>query len=204
MPPSAGTQNKIIKIERICPQNVSINIRGINMGEPIYPALRRRYSLRLKGYDYSSIGTYYVTICVKDRENIFGEIRRDKIILNENGIIVRDYWNDLKKHFLNIKIGSFVIMPDHIHGIISIVGAGFPRPEYVGRGDRAPTLGDIVAYFKYGTTRDINFNKKTPGMHLWQRNYYEHIIRNESELNEVREYIINNPLKSEIFLDKFM
>ncbi len=104
----------------------------------------------------------------------------------------------------NIELDAFVVMPNHVHGIINIVGAGSPRPhknnnddETKGRGNRAPTLGQIVAYFKYGTTKQINTIRNVPGDRLWQRNFYEHIIRTTSELARIREYIINNPAQWE-------
>jgi len=89
-------------------------------------------------------------------------------------------------------------MLNHIHGIIILnsetVGAGFPRSnKNKGHGDHTPTLGKIVAYFKYQTTKRINESQGTPGRKLWQRNYYEHVIRSENELGKIREYIINNP-----------
>jgi REP element-mobilizing transposase RayT len=166
-----------------------------------------RRSIRLKEYDYSAPGAYFVTICANDRKCVFGEIKRGTPILNDVGKMVTDYWTQLSKRFSNVQIDTFIVMPNHFHGII-IVGAGFPRPmddefnvrclgrgDRDGRGDRAPTLGQIVAYFKYGTTKKINIACGTPGRRIWQRNYYDHIIRNEFDLNRIREYIINNPVQ---------
>ena len=121
------------------------------------------------------------------------------MILNSTGKIIVDYWNRLPDRFPNIRIDEVIVMPNHAHGIIAIVGAGLTRSNdkhsaYQGRGDLAPTLGHIIAYFKYGTTKQINVIFNTPGARLWQRNYYDSVIRNESDLLRIREYIINNPI----------
>ena len=130
--------------------------------------------------------------------------------------MVDDIWRQIPDHYSGINVDEHIVMPNHMHGII-IVGAGLPRPknetlsrnklnntlplitntqndDYKGRGNRAPTLGQIVAYFKYYSTKQINTIRNTPGSRLWQRNYYEHVIRNEKNLSHAREYIQNNPL----------
>ena len=166
----------------------------------------RRCSIRLAGYDYSQAGYYFVTVCVNNRELLLGEIKNDCrgtvcCAPNKYGAIVCEEWKKLSQRFPNIELGEFIIMPNHIHMII-IVGAGSSRPLNVGygngaigRGDRAPTLGQIMAYFKYGTTKRINELRNTGIKKFWQRNYYEHIIRDDNDLNRVREYIVNNPAK---------
>jgi REP element-mobilizing transposase RayT len=158
----------------------------------------RRNTNRIPQHDYSTPGQYFVTICVGNRQQIFGEIENDKIILNDAGKIVDFWWREIVNHFTGIELDQHIIMPNHIHGIINIVGAGSPRPDnnndtIIGRGNRAPTIGHIIAFFKYQTTKFINESKNTPGNKIWQRNFYDHVIRNDKSLDKIREYIINNP-----------
>ncbi len=135
---------------------------------------------------------------------------------NEYATIVRRYWEDLPHHYHNIELDAFIVMPNHVHGIIVIlddefiVGARSPRPYTDESGTtkrrldmdkgaterrpyKKPTLGNIVAYFKYQSAKRINEIRNTPGVSIWQRNYFEHIIRDERSLNRIREYIASNP-----------
>lgn len=168
---------------------------------------RERKTNRLRKFDYSCNGYYYVTICTKNKEKYFGDVVDGEMVLNEYGEIVKQQWLWLEKQFGYVKLDEWVIMPDHMHGIIIInnvmnVGVGYSDPIKTGRGNPAPTLrisklGNIVAYFKYQSTKQINmtngkFHK------IWQRNYYDHIIRNEESLNIICNYIRTNPLKSEL------
>ena len=172
-----------------------------NIVESEKPIIQKRKPLRLKEYNYSLEGSYFVTICVKDREDLFGQIVSGALSLNQYGKIVQSCWNELPNHYSNILLDEFVIMPNHVHGIITIiddvVGATFRRPNTNGAGRPRPykkiTLGNIVAFFKYQSTKRINEIRKTPGLSVWQRNYYDHIIRNEKSLYRIREYIITNP-----------
>ena len=168
--------------------------------------MKNRRSIRLKEYDYSQSGAYFVTICTHDRECLFGEIIDGQMALNDAGKMIDEKWQELKTRFPNIELDEYAIMPNHFHGIITlnfkIVGAGSSCPDETtespcdsGREDRAPTLGDIVGYFKYQTTKQFNATPDIGIIKLWQRNYYEHVIRNEDELNEIRQYIIDNPAK---------
>ncbi len=168
------------------------------------PDKHHRRSVRLRGYDYSRPGAYFVTVCSYGKQAIYGEILGNDVCLSDLGEIVNSSWLRIPKHFPSVKLDEFVIMPDHIHAVLmltepanAVVGAGSPRPDQKtkGRGDRAPTLGQVIAYFKYVSTKAINKLKNSPGAPVWQRNYYEHIIRNESELSEIREYVTCNPLK---------
>jgi REP element-mobilizing transposase RayT len=155
----------------------------------------RRKSLRLKDYDYSQQGLYFVTICSQNRESLFGDIIDGKMILNEYGKIVDEFWNKVPEHFANVNVDLFVIMPNHVHAIIEITNQSRGcRGE--GKGEvTSPLLGKIIAYYKYETTKLINQLRDTTGLKIWQRNYYEHIIRNDKELSSIREYIKDNPLK---------
>jgi REP element-mobilizing transposase RayT len=221
-----------------------------------------RRSLRLKGYDYAQAGAYFVTICTQGRVCLFGEVVDGEMRLNAAGAVVDAEWHDLPRRFPGVQTDAFVVMPNHVHGIIHVgarfiapglIGPGFIAPESVssiqtdvadydtgainhnpagainhnpagainhnpagainhnpagainraptgtmnqnpaGAINRAPTVGDIVRAFKAVTTRRI----RQHGManFSWQRNYYEHIIRNEASLDSIREYIVNNPLQ---------
>jgi len=164
------------------------------------PHCHHRRSLRLQNYDYTQVGAYFVTICTKDRKCLFGEIMDSEIRLNEVGQIVIACWNGIPNHFPNVELDMFVVMPNHLHGVIVIVnhtdapvGAGLPRPYNPEiASPQKPTLGQIVAYFKYQSTKHINQMRGTPGMPVWQRNYYDHVIRNDGELNRIRQYIQEN------------
>lgn len=157
------------------------------------PEIHHRHSIRLKDYDYSQLGAYFITICTYKRECKLGEIIDDKIIMNTSGEIVKNVWLDLPKHYSNIELDEFIIMPNHVHGIIFIVGAGLkPAPTEDTKGH---PLSEIIRGFKTFSSRRINEKRSVKGVPFWQRNYFEHVIRNDSELKSIREYIRYNPLK---------
>ncbi len=204
------------------------------------PQKHHRRSIRLKGYDYSQEGAYYVTIVTLQREFLFGQIVNKEMILSPYGEIVQKWWEEIPVHFLNVETGAFVIIPNHVHGIIYILderrGAvpapendgeikipEIPAPEESGENtisqdndmsgenlsgqtlggetpplrvfDGKPILGQIVAYFKYQSTKDMNkVGTANVVTKFWQRNYYEHIIRDEKDLQNKTDYIEANPL----------
>jgi len=158
----------------------------------------RRRSIRLKKHDYSQVGGYFITICTHNWICLLDDIINEKMQVNDYGKIVIECWNDIPKHFRDIQLDEFVVMPNHIHGILMIL-------DCRGTACRAPTverfgkpvvnsLPTIVRSFKSAITNRINKLRRTPGAAIWQRNYYEHIIRNEYKLNKIRQYIQNNPL----------
>lgn len=156
----------------------------------------RRKRLRLAGFNYSESGAYFVTICAKDRARLFGEISNGVMCVNRFGGIVQECWNDLQNHYATIAVDAFVVMPNHVHGIIVIV----ERDRTVGEGLRpSPTgverhgLPEIMRAFKSFSARRINEIRCTPGLPVWQRNYFEHIIRNDKSLDQIRQYIATNP-----------
>jgi len=176
------------------------------------PNLPRRRAMRLRGYDYSQPGAYFVSICVQHRKCLFGAIIAGHLRLNEIGQIVIECWSRVPQHFPSVELDEYVIMPNHMHGIIAlnivgarsprpsdIVGARSPRPSQTVRHRRgevpSPTLGQIVAYFKYQSTKHINQHHNMPRTRIWQRNYYEHVIRDDIDLQRLRRYIQNNPMK---------
>lgn len=159
------------------------------------PDIHDRRSIRLKDYDYSQPGAYFVTICTNNKECLFGDVINGAIQLNEMGIIAQQCWNSIPEHFPKTFLDEFIVMPNHIHGIIviNIVGAKNLLPlQHHGT---SMTIGSMIRGFKIGVTKWARENAAT---HMpWQRNYYEHIIRSELELNKIREYIANNPLNWE-------
>ena len=152
-----------------------------------------RRSIRLREFDYASEGAYFITLCTWHQECTFGTIVDDQMQLNEYGKIAMKCWHDLPAHYECIKLDEMVIMPNHMHGIIIDVGAGFkPAPT------KRHGLSEYVRALKTFSARKINNCRNHPGCPVWQRNYYERVVRNENELHEIREYIINNPLKWEL------
>ena len=167
-----------------------------------------RRSLRLCGYNYSQSGAYFITICTNKRRCLFGNIVNNEVNLNELGNIVLNIWNSLPNKYSNIELDEFVIMPNHLHGIILITDVEaiheLPLQESMNVGTiHELSLGErwnmllpkVIGYFKMNSAKIINQKILSSGTLLWQRNYYEHIIRNESELDRIREYIVNNPIK---------
>lgn len=176
------------------------------------PAKHHRRSIRLKGHDYASEGAYFVTIVTQGRECLFGKIIDGEMILNEAGQMVVKWWNELSNKFPDVIAGAFVIMPNHFHGIIIIektAGADLRvcpdresisehKGEHVGSPRRDVPLSQIMQWFKTMTTNEYIRGVKQLGWHpfvgkLWQRNYYEHIVRNEKSLQRITDYIFANP-----------
>ncbi|HTY26042.1 MAG TPA: transposase [Desulfomonilaceae bacterium] len=156
-----------------------------------------RRSIRLQGHDYSLNGAYFVTICAWNRECLFGEIATCEMRLNDLGLMVEKWWLKLSAKFTSVETDAYMVMPNHLHGIIMMVGAD-PRvcPDW-GAHAGAP-LPSVVQWFKTMTTNEYFRRAKEccqskQGRKLWQRNYYEHIIRNERTLNAIRGYIEANP-----------
>jgi putative transposase len=178
------------------------------------PSKHHRRSIRLKGYDYTSAGAYFITICTHHRQPLFGEITNGAMQLSQFGQIVRSHWLKLPNHYPHVQLDEFIIMPDHVHGILKIsdpsggaVGAGLTNP-FSDPIDRpiikpAPTgtsphpdrhgIPEIVRGFKTFSARRINQIRQTKGTPVWQRNYYERIIRDDRALHTIRRYIQTNP-----------
>jgi REP element-mobilizing transposase RayT len=180
-----------------------------------------RRSIRLKGYDYRQAGAYFVTVCVQDRECLLGQIVDGGMWLSEAGRMVQSVWDELPAHYPGVDIDAFVVMPNHIHGIILLTGnnvGATPRgcpddsivdavdgmvgatPRGCPDGATGLSLPDVVHRFKSFTTAQYRHGVKNHGWipfpgRLWQRNYYEHIIRNDHELHRIRQYIAENPEK---------
>lgn len=171
------------------------------------PQKHHRRSIRLKGYDYTQAGAYFVTICAYQRLHVFGEVINGEMVMNETGKIARDEWFKTAelRPYVELYEDEFVIMPNHGHGIIWIVGARRRRaPTDVVEKFGKPVKGSIptiVRAYKSAVTYAVNGAPNMRGAVLWQRNYYEHIIRNNRELNNIRWYIVNNPLNWQLDRD---
>jgi REP element-mobilizing transposase RayT len=167
-----------------------------------------RKSIRLPDFDYTSAGGYFITLVATNNSCLFGEMIGQQVSLNPFGDIVREEWLRTALIRPEIVLDGFIIMPNHLHGIIfitNVVGADGVESS-VGAHGRAPqqrpllyrpakSLGSFVAGYKSIVTKRINILRTTPGMPVWQRNYYEHTIRNDQEMNRIRDYIRNNPLR---------
>jgi len=164
-------------------------------------------STRLPEYDYFQIGYYYITICTENKTNYFGKIENDIMFLNEIGEIANKYWLEIPEHYPNVKLDEYIIMPNHIHGIIFIKnnvsennsGASVETQNIVSLQNQNKfqhiipgSIGSIIRGFKIGVTKWVRQNTKIDT--IWQRNYYDHIIRNEKSLYKIRHYIKYNPL----------
>ncbi len=199
------------------------------------PLIHHRKSIRLKGYDYSKAGLYFITICCQNRACLFGNVvvganpcgrpntnTETQMVLNDAGKMIEEQWLLLKNRFSNIELLEFVIMPNHFHGILEIVDTnehivdlnykgrpqgheqGNEQPQGHENGNGQPqghaptTVGDIIGAFKSITTVEYirgvkSFDWQPFNGKLWQRNYYEHIIRDENAFQKISNYIINNP-----------
>jgi putative transposase len=162
----------------------------------LYP---QRRDPRLHSYNYTSQGAYFITICTCNKINIFGQIINGTMKLNLLGTAVEMVWKEIPSHYPGVNNEVFIVMPNHFHGIIAIhdVERAGSKP--------APTkkypLSEIVRAFKTYSSRRINAIRDTMGTSVWQRNYYEHVIRIEDDYHEIGEYIVNNPAKWETDLE---
>ena len=173
------------------------------------PKIHHRKSIRLQGYDYSQAGTYFVTMVTYHRDPLFGKIENETMILNDLGKIADEYWCAIPKHFPFVELGAYIIMPNHVHGVIVIrkddsvtngVGAQHvgatqcvaPTPTITRpTGPKRGSLGAIIGAYKSAVSYRIHKEHNTTG--VWQRNYHEHIIHNEREMDNIWRYIESNP-----------
>ena len=151
--------------------------------------LPRRHRTRLKAYDYAAAGVYFVTICVRDRRQLLGAVQGADVCISDIGMMVQHEWLALAERFPGIELIEHIVMPDHLHGII---GLGSSNPSVA--------LGGIVGAFKSRTTveylrRVRDHDGSVARGNLWQRGYYDHVIRNDHSLRMIREYVRTNPLR---------
>lgn len=165
--------------------------------------VQRRKRLRSAGHDYGRAGYYFVTVHIHDRAPWFGRVEEGKMVLSARGKIVSRCWNEIPGHFNGVQIDGFVVMPDHVHGILIVgdnVGDGHARPLHADT-DTAPgktrrcheKLPVVMGSFKSAVTKRIHLSDGS-GRFRWQRSYYDHVIRDEAGLARIREYIRDNPL----------
>ena len=198
---------------------------------PYDPNIHHRKSIRLKGYDYSQAGMYFITLCVQDKLCLFGEVVNGEMVLNDAGRVAKACWLNIPEHFPNAILHEHIVMPNHVHGIIEFVGANHYSPEPCSPANDSPepfapnnnfynnhftnnpssnndlpekranndsplrspskTIGSVVRGYKIGVVKWFRLNGNLGN--IWQRNYYEHIIRNEQSYYRISEYILNNP-----------
>jgi REP element-mobilizing transposase RayT len=199
---------------------------------PYNRLIHNRHSIRLQGYDYSSEGVYFLTICTYQHQQLFGKIEYGIMYLNQYGQIVRDEWEKSAIIRAEIELGEYVIMPNHMHAIVFIVDNprrgvrpnaptmnaptmnapttnantmnvnminsnttyGKTNSENKPPGLQSKSIGSLMSGFKSSVTKQINLIRNTPGEPVWQRNYWDHIIRNDESFYKIEDYIINNPV----------
>lgn len=169
------------------------------------PEMHHRRSMRMQGYDYTQSGAYFVTICTQGRTCLFGDLSGEETRLNDAGEMIERWWLELANKFQSVEIDEYVVMPNHFHGIILLVGANLcvcPDDRGVGAtgAHAGAPLPAVVRWFKTMSTNDYIRRVKDSGWppfagRMWQRNYYEHVIRNDKQLDRVRKYIQDNPAK---------
>lgn len=170
-----------------------------------------RRSIRLKDWDYSQAGGYDITICVQNKTCLFGKVENTQMQMNKAGLMINKWWLRLAENNSNVILDEYMVMPNHFHGIILLtesVGADqsvrpMKQNSQSASPDKAVSITSLIQWFKTMTTNEYIRGvkvEKWPSFYqrLWQRNYYEHIVRDEDDLNRIREYIINNPLKWEL------
>ena len=152
--------------------------------------LKGRKPNRIPDYDYSQNGAYFITICTKDRQPILSTIVGDGFpVPLVAGQIAEEYIHKISDKYPSVSVDRYVIMPDHIHMLLGIDAV------QIGTGNPSPTLGNIIGWYKYQVTKQVNVQYNTAGERLFQRSYYDHVIRNQQDYNEIWEYIENNPRK---------
>ena len=179
---------------------------------PFHPDVHHRRSIRMRSYDYAAGGAYFITVCARERAPVFGEIADGAMRLNGAGRVVDECWRDTAIVRPYVTLDEFVVMPDHFHAIAFVgatrcvalpdatcpgathrVESGGATHRVAPTGPAAGSIGAIVGQFKSVTTKRINAMRGSPGMPVWQRNYWERIIRDDAELDALRAYIRDNP-----------
>lgn len=159
-------------------------------------SLPKRRSLRLQGYDYRNSGVYFVTICTAEKRPLFGTVRQGAVHLNEIGQIADNCWKQIERVRSGIALDAYIVMPNHIHGILlfSEADAADCTPADA-RDSAAGSLGAIIGQYKSIVTKRSQFTRSPPARPIWQRNYYDHIIRSAASLEKIRQYIVENPAR---------
>lgn len=159
--------------------------------------LPQRRSIRIPKYDYRQLGSYFVTICTFEHRCFFGKIVDEKIQLSKIGAIIKACWEQIPLHFNHVNLNQFVVMPNHLHGIVEFTNYKHSNQYESGR-VLPNSISSVVRSFKANATRIARVKTNNARLKIWQRNFYEHVIRNEKSGAAIQEYIINNPLKWEL------
>ncbi|MBN1641952.1 MAG: transposase [Anaerolineae bacterium] len=169
---------------------------------PYDPNLHHRRSIRLREYDYARAGAYFVTICVRDHACVLGRVGAGVMELSALGEIAAASWLWLEEHHPYVSLDAWVIMPNHLHGILVLDGApqtaalsDQDKPYATDVAAKHKPLGRLIGAFKTTSTAAINRLRNTPGTPFWQRNYYEHVVRDDADLARIRAYVATNPLR---------
>jgi putative transposase len=182
-----------------CDSDKLLSHLGICLTMNIDKNSHRRKLVRLRHYDYSQSGAYFITMCVQNRARLFGDIVDGEMQLNDAGRMIQSLWNELPAFYSGSEIDEFVIMPNHFHAIIILnecAGAIHESPLRMTVTERRNmAIPKMIGRFKMTSSKQLNQFRKTPGATVWQRNYWERVIRNDIELKAFREYIANNPLR---------
>ncbi|WP_299464856.1 transposase [uncultured Microscilla sp.] len=154
-----------------------------------------RRSIRLPGYDYTQESLYYITLCCQNRLKLFGEVVNSELVPNAAGKMVEEEWKALTTRFPEIRLHAYVVMPNHFHAVVEMCST----EQIDSKNEKPPTLGNIIAGFKSIVTVNYIRGVKELGWQpfdkkVWQRNYWEHIIRNDQAYQKITEYIIENPI----------
>ena len=172
------------------------------------PEKHHRRSIRLKGYDYAQPGAYFITIVTFQRECLLGEVVNGEMALSKHGLVAKQQWDKLPKRFPNVELGAFVVMPNHVHGIIVIADGRGTAEGATGHDEQLPrraltqeqfqklvkgSIPTIVRSYKSAVAYRINLMRGTDGIPVWQRNYFEHIVRNAEDWDRIHRYIEANP-----------
>ena len=161
---------------------------------------RFRKHIRLTGFDYRQNLAYFITVCTSGRQCVFGTVVDDHVLLTQRGLIAQRCWNELLQHHPFIELDAFIVMPNHIHGIVCITqnhvaatpASPLPTPAH---GPAARSISAVIGSYKSAVTRTINRLRPGAATRLWQPNFYEHVIRSDRALDLIRQYILDNPLR---------
>ncbi len=159
------------------------------------PERHHRRSIRLPGYDYARVGAYFITICTHGRARLFGRVVEGSMVLSEQGRIAEDEWRRTPMLRPHVALDAFVVMPDHVHVVVVIERETEGPSPHVAFHSPSQTVGAIVRGYKAAVTRRINDARGETSSPLWLRNYYEHIVRDDADLDRIRRYIANNPAR---------
>ncbi len=158
------------------------------------PKHHRRQPLRFKGYDYTQAGLYFVTLFTQGRQLRFGDIAQDKMPLNHTGQLVAEAWEWPAVQYPYVALDKYVIMPNHLHSLIAITDHARGGSRTAPTSGRKP-LGRLIGAFKTVASKRVNLARKTLGQPVWQRNYHEHVVRDDESLMRIRQYILDNPAR---------